>query len=123
MFSKKYQEELFQKKYNSMKQMDRLEFQNNLNIQGQLFMVGACFLSLALGLLFVSFLFFISADASYNNLKDYGFDTSNILPYYLTSGFSVLLFTVATVIYWRRINKNEEEDNIKNEKFLEEHTK
>ena len=123
MFSKKYQEELFEKKYNSMKQMDRLEFRNMKLSQGNQLIVSSISI-MTFGLLAIIAEFFaVAAATSLANLKDYSLDTHNALTY--LSGMSFLSFLcilaamVFTIIMIRAFTKSQ----IENEKFLEEHTK
>lgn len=119
MFSRKYQEELFEKKYNSMKQMDRLEFQNNKIIYDNKNDTSYEFYILT----FISLFFSIGFVANYIYLAQLGINSiAHIAMGRIFATFSIVFFAFHIIqLFFNSLNKYK---NMKSqEKFLEEHTK
>ena len=119
MFSKKYQEELFEKKYNSMKQSDRIEFQNKDIIHQNYNNTNGTFYILT----FISWLFCLSTMTNYMYLLQLGVNSISHLELARVFGIIGFVFFVFYLLevfsyYVTRYN------HIKSrEKFLEEHSK
>ena len=119
MFSKKYQEELFEKKYNSMKQMDRIELQNreiiyqNNNNRNSTFYI----------LTFISWFFCLSIMTNYMYLLQLGINSIAHLELgrvFAIMGLVFFVLYISEIFTYCRNKYN----NIKSrEKFLEEHIK
>ena len=119
MFSRKFQKELYQNKYNSMKQLDRIEFQNRELIFNNNQSSGDSYYILS----FISIFFSISFITNYIYLASLGVISTIHLSmgrisamiglYFMAFYFIILLINTAL--------KSRHKTN--QEKFLEEHSK
>ncbi len=118
MFSKKFQDDLFKKKYDSMKQLDRIELQNNeilFNNNGssdECYIVGV-----------IAFFFSLSFTANYMYLFSLGLNS--FIHIEMAKSFAIIgvIFLILHFIVYLLRKGNIMKFIKEREKFLEEHTK
>lgn len=123
MFSKKFQKELYEEKYNSMKQLDRIEFQNNTNSQN---IIECSLVVLQMVLLIgmvICLLSISAAAASLDNTKEYGLIENNIIDHMCIIIFVTFLLVIFYLYIYYLSSKIQKKYKEENEKFLEERGK